>query len=81
MVTRVALVGGDGRQARRWDGAVVQFRAPRDGGNGELRRVLSALRSGRYGRVIILAQWNAHSATVAIRRLCRQLGIPFEVVR
>lgn len=71
------------RQAGRWksESEVVQFRAAQDGGNGELRRVMSALRSGRYDRVIILARWNGHGATVAIRRLCRKHGIPCETVR
>lgn len=80
---RVAIVGGDGRQSDRWAawGETVHYQAPGDGGNGELRRLLSALRSGRIGLVVILARWNGHSATTAVRKLCKKHGIRVEMVR
>jgi hypothetical protein len=78
---RVAVVGGDGRQRERWQGddRVVFFMAPRDGGNGELRRLEAALRAGSIDRVVILARWNGHAATRRVRRLCRARAVPVEV--
>lgn len=80
---RVAILGGDGRQSDRWAawGETVHFQARGDGGNSELRRLLSALRSGKIGLVVILARWNGHSATAAVRKLCKKHGIRVEVVR
>jgi hypothetical protein len=80
---RVAILGGDGRQSDRWAawGETVHFQARGDGGNGELRRLLSALRSGRIGLVVILARWNGHSATAAVRKVCKKRGIRVEVIQ
>lgn len=76
----VAVLGGDGRPVSGVpDGARV-FRAQGSAGNGELRRLLSALRSGSIAKLIILARWNCHSATKAVRRMCRQHGIPVEIM-
>jgi len=59
---------------------VVYYRAPRNGGNGELRVLDAALRAGTFGRESILARWNNHADTRAIRRVCKRLGISVEVV-
>lgn len=56
------------------------FQAGRFGGNGELRRLLSALRAGAIDLVVILARWNGHSATARVRRLCRSRGVPVTLV-
>ncbi len=80
---RVALMGGDSRQTARWDGlgeAIIFFQAPRYGGNGELRRLQSALRAGSFDLVVILARWNGHSATKQVRAICKRLGIPVQVL-
>lgn len=79
---RIAILGGDARQSERWrgEGIAVFFQAPRFGGNGEARRLEAAIRSGSIDRVVILARWNGHSSTQAVRRLCRRLGIPVVVV-
>ena len=79
---RVAVFGGDARQAAKWSslGEPVFFCGRRYGGNGELRRLESALRAGSLDRVVILARWNGHSATVRVRRLCRLRGVPVVVV-
>ncbi|MCK6527592.1 hypothetical protein L6R50_08520 [Myxococcota bacterium] len=79
---RVAILGGDGRQCGRWggEGIAVHFMAGRAGGNGEPRRLEAALRSGSITRVVILARWNGHATTRRIRRVCRTLGVPVEVV-
>ena len=79
---RVAVLGGDARQQRRWSelGTPVFFQGQRFGGNGQLRRLESALRSGTIDQVVILARWNGHSATAKVRRLCRSRGVPVTLV-
>ena len=80
---RVALMGGDRRQTERWSGlgdSIIYFQAPRYGGNGELRRLLSALRAGSFDLVVILARWNGHSATKQVRATCKQLGVPVRLL-
>lgn len=80
---RVAILGGDARQENRWDGfkEALFFMARRDGGNGELRRLVATLRAKSIDLMIILARWNSHSATSQIQRLCRTLGVRVVVVR
>jgi siroheme synthase (precorrin-2 oxidase/ferrochelatase) len=79
---RVAVLGGDGRQPEQWaqHGEVVCFQSPHDGGNGEQRRLMSALRSNSFTLVIILTRWNSHAVTRMVRQLCRQRKIPVQVV-
>ena len=79
---RVAIFGGDARQQDRWNelGTPSFFQARRFGGNGELRRLESALRAGGFDHVVILARWNGHSATTKVRRLCKRRGVPVTVV-
>jgi len=79
---RTAVLGGDGRHPERWDalGDVVIFRAPRDGGNGELRRLEAAIKAGSISRVVILSRFNGHSATQKIRRTCFTHAVPVVVV-
>ncbi len=74
---RIAILGGDHRQARRAPaGADVRyFQARRDGGNGELRRLLAALAAGSIDTVVILARWNAHCVTGRVRAVCKRLGV------
>ncbi len=80
---RTAVFGGDVRQRARWadlDDAEF-FMSTRYGGNGEVRRLTAALRGGRIRRVLLLTRWNGHSAVNAIRALCRDLGVPVDLVR
>jgi hypothetical protein len=81
--TRTAVVGGDGRNPERWRelGEVEVYRSPRDGGNGELRRLEHALRSGSFQRVVILASFNGHAATVRVRHICAAKGVEVLIVR
>ena len=80
---RVAVLGGDGRpHAHVPTGCEVRyFAAAGDGGNGEARRLASALRAGTVDQVIILTRWNSHEVTRRIRRICKQQQIPVTVVR
>lgn len=79
---RVALVGGDDRLCLDPpdDVEIKIYKSTDHGGNGELRRILAALRAGSIDLVLVLRRWNGHSATTAIRRLCRKLGVACQVV-
>ena len=79
---RVAVFGGDGRHSPRLEerGDVRYFPSPGDGGNGGARRLEQALRTGGVDLVLILIRWNGHEATNRIRRLCRSLQVPVELV-
>lgn len=79
---RVAILGGDSRQAHRWPRfkSALFFMARRYGGNGELRSLVARLRAKSIDLVIILARWNGHSATKQVQRLCRTLGVRVIVV-
>ncbi len=80
VIGRVAVYGGDGRQVERWGMEnVVFFPSSRSGGNGPLRRLEAALRAGGIALVVILWRWNGHPETTKVRRLCRQLGVPFQL--
>lgn len=79
---RVAVLGGDGRQPEQWaqHGKVVCFQSAHDGGNGEQRRLLDALKQGTFTSVVILTRWNSHAVTRKVRAICRRLKIPVVVV-
>lgn len=81
--SRTAIFGGDGRHFERWSevGDIELFRATRDGGNGELRRLEAAVKGGAITRVIILARFNGHSATGRVRQICAARGVPVLVAR
>jgi hypothetical protein len=85
MVTReprVAIVGGLGTaSARDVAGRARYFGSARDVGRGELVRLEQALRAGGIDRVVIRTRWNSHAVTARIRRVCRTLGVPVELVR
>lgn len=73
----VAVIGGDGRLRPGLVKApkVTVFKSPRDGGNGDARRLEAALRKGSFGTLIVLTRWNSHSTTRKLRRLCKRLGV------
>lgn len=79
---RLAVLGGDGRIAGRLPAGnrFRVFRGRRYGGNGELRRLEAALRSGSIDRLIILARWNGHSSTTRALRLCRRYGVSWQLI-
>jgi hypothetical protein len=80
---RIAVLGGDGRVRPGLcaEGEVVTFRSPKDGGNGDVRRLEAGLRAGSYTKLVILSRWNSHVITRKIRRLCKRLGVAVVVVR
>lgn len=77
---RIAVFGGDGRRHpyAESQGDVRYFPSPGNGGNGGVKRLEESLKSGGIELVLVLTRWNGHSATKRIRRLCAQLGVPFE---
>lgn len=76
----MAIYGGDARQAERWGTEnTVFFQSSRSGGNGPLRRLEAALRAGRIVLVVILRKWNGHPGADKVRKLCRRLGIPYQM--
>lgn len=79
---RVAVLGGEGRAARgdAFPASARHFQARRYGGNGPLRSLVQSLQAGAINRVFILARWNSHATTRRVLRLCRQLGVPVEVI-
>jgi hypothetical protein len=79
---RVAILGGDGRNAERWAGlGEYEVYLSRDaGGNGEFRRLEAAVRSGTIRRVVVLARFNGHSGLARLRLICKERGVSFEVM-
>lgn len=78
----IALVGGNGRDAAHLfpHAKVRTFPSPKNGGNGVLKRLEAALRSGTIDEVVLVTRRSAHSVTRRVRRLCRMLGIPVSYV-
>jgi hypothetical protein len=75
---RIAVFGGDQRpraQFEQLQAEVSYYGSQREGGNGPLKRLLSAIRSGAVDEVIVLTRWNGHSATRAVRAACRSFGV------
>ena len=74
----IALVGGIAGQQGADEGAdeVRVFGSAKEGGCGELRRLLACLHRGRVDEVWILTCWIGHSESRAIGRACKKLGIP-----
>lgn len=77
---RIAVFGGDGRHdpLSPLAGKVRYFASPGDGGNGDTRRLETAIRAGGVDLVIIVTRWQSHGAANHIYRLCRQLGVRVE---
>ena len=76
---RVAVYGGDLRRLVRalTDLAdVALFGSTGQTGQGELRRLLAALRAGAVREVCVIVRWAGHGEVDAIRRLCRRLRVP-----
>ncbi len=78
---RVAVLGGDGRHTvdAGPEARVRIYRSPRDGGTGDVRRLLDSIRAGGVDRVVILVRFNSHSATDSVRRACKRAGVPVAI--
>lgn len=75
---RIAVFGGDARQARRFkhlDG-VICYPAAGCGGSRHAQRLADSIRHGGVDRVFILVRWNSHSGTRLIRDVARAHGVP-----
>ncbi|WP_434419674.1 hypothetical protein [Nannocystis pusilla] len=81
---RFAVVGGDIQKARIGLGTrddVTLFGSSGQTGQGELRRLATALRAGKVERVFVVLRWVGHGEVAAIRALCRTLGIACVALR
>lgn len=79
----IALVGGiaDRRSHQvEVNGTLKTFASSRNGGTGELRRLIASIRSGGIDEVWILTCWIGHSECHAIVRECRKRGVPVKRV-
>lgn len=75
---RVAVFGGDLQKLARDLVEVADlelFGSTGQTGQGELRRMLAALRGGAVVEVCLVIRWAGHGEIDAIRRLCRVLGV------
>lgn len=78
----VLVIGGDARQGDRLigDTFVRAVASKKFGGNGQHRSLISAIRGGRVGLVVLLTRWLGHSEAGAITAACRSAGVRFLVV-
>ena len=71
---RVAIFGAS-RRGDPTDGRV--FRSRGDGGNGELQRLLMAIRAGTLEEVVIDHRFNGHAGVRAVVAACRRRGVRY----
>ncbi len=74
----IAIVGGDERRGRDFPIGVRvrRFASNHFGGNGGLKRVLTAIASGTLDLVVLLVRWLGHPAADRVRSACKQAGVP-----
>lgn len=76
---RVALVGGIALWATKPldpKTKIKRFASAKEGGTGELRRLVESIKRGGVDEVWILVCWIGHSETGAIEAACTKRGIP-----
>jgi len=81
---RVALVGGIApRVAKTLDAKtkLERYASAKEGGTGELRRLLASIKRGGVDEVWILLCWIGHSETRVIEEECTKRGIPVKRLR
>ncbi len=84
---KIAVLGGGraarrrARQAKRRGLRVRTYASTRDGGRGEAQRLCESIRRGGTDRVVIVQQFNGHSATETVRGLCEHLAVPWRMVK
>jgi hypothetical protein len=77
----LALVGGIADRIARTidtDAKVKRYASAKEGGAGELRRLLASIKRGGIDEVWVLVRWIGHSESKAIDRECRKRGIHVE---
>lgn len=79
---RIAVFGGILSKIRNYLGAtgVSCYGGAQQTGNGELQRLIAALRAGRITEVWILWRWAGHSAVSRIIEVCKTLGVAYSLV-
>jgi hypothetical protein len=74
----LALVGGIADRATPavdTEAKVKRFASAKEGGAGELRRLVASIKRGGVDEVWILVCWIGHSESKAIDKECRKRGI------
>lgn len=80
---QIALVGGDGREQRRFPQGVhlQRIAAPRYSGNGRWKSFLRSLGRGQVDQVVLLTRWIGHSAAAALKQAAARAGVPVHEIR
>lgn len=81
---RVALVGGIAQHVLESLDATTRLRrfaSAKEGGTGELRRLVESIKRGGVDEVWILLCWIGHSETAVIEKVCARQGIPVTRLR
>ena len=79
---RIAVFGGDSRQARRFRHVPDAVFYPAGGcaGPHHAQRLIDSIRHGGVDRILILVRWNGHSATRRIREVARAHAVPVTMI-
>lgn len=81
-LARIAVFGGILSKVRNNLTAtgVCCYGGARHTGNGELQRLVAALRAGRITELWILWRWAGHSAVTRLTNVCRTLDVAYSLV-
>ena len=81
-LARIAVFGGILSKVRNHLGetGVCCYGGAQHTGNGELQRLVAALRAGGVSEVWILWRWSGHSAVARLIDVCRTLGVAYALV-
>lgn len=72
----IAIVGGNGRaHSIRVAAEIRSYPSSLDGGNGSIRRVIAAIKSGKIQLVLLLVRWIGHSEYDAVVKACKAAGV------
>lgn len=78
---RIAIVGGRAHAEpfKALGDRIILYRSVQEGGAGEARRLLAAIRAGQIAQVFVLARWISHTTSNRIRQVCAGHGVPCSV--
>lgn len=81
-LARIAVFGGILSKVRNYlaETGVCCYGGAQHTGNGELQRLVAALRAGRITEVWILWRWAGHSAVARLIDVCKTLGVAYSLV-
>jgi hypothetical protein len=81
-LARIAVFGGIFSKVRNHlaETGLCCYGGARHTGNGELQRLLAALRAGQITEVWILWRWAGHSAVSRLIDVCKTVGVAYSRV-